>query len=80
MFSIFCKLLIVLLEQILAIVIPVRRSHHRMNMAASGDFSLSIQRDRALMVELYKDDWTLDSVIEDNIRINLSFPSKIGFI
>lgn len=62
-------LLEVLREQILAVVIAIRRAHDDMDMVAGRD-ARGMDRpgsDGDLMIEFYEDDWRMDAIIEHGV-------------
>ncbi len=58
-----------LAQQVLAVVVAVGRAHHRMDVLSNWDIGTRVwQRDRALVVELDDDDWTLNPEEEQVVR------------
>lgn len=74
------ELVIVLAEQIFSVVIAVRRSHNRMNVAACRGLSRPVEGNGTLMVEFDLDDRAMDSVVKDCVRVDAALPGKIGLV
>ena len=69
-------------QQILAVIVAVRRSNHRMNMVSGGDASL-IQHERAdriLVIELNHDYRAVNPVIEYSVILGGTDPGKEGIV
>ena len=71
---------IVLAEQILAIVIAVWCPDNRMNVAARRFTSWSFKRNRPLVIEFDENDRAMNSIVENRVRIHLAYPCKIGLV
>ena len=69
-------LLVVLAQQILAVVVAVRRPHDRVDVNAAGHFRPG-QRDRRLMIELDQDHRAVDPVVEDGIAPRGADPGEV---
>jgi hypothetical protein len=59
-------LLVMLSQQILAVVVAVWRSHDDVDVNTTGNFGAG-ERNRRLMIELDQNDGTLNAVIEDGM-------------
>jgi len=68
-------LLVVLAEEVGAIVVAVRGADHGVDVVAGGSFGAA-QRDRALVVEFDEDDRALDAIIEDAVRFGGADPAE----
>src|SRR4030095_7280985 len=75
-------LLIVLPQQVLAVVVAIRCSDHGVDMRRVRDTRSHqvAKRDRLLMVELDEDDGTVDAVVEDVPRFGIADPCQPGAI
>src|SRR5688572_1211448 len=75
-------LLIMLAQQVLSIVIAVRRPHDRVNMLPMRDQRIVQvpQSNRALMVELDQYHRTVNTVIKNTVRVRSSDPGEEGAI
>src|SRR5688500_19292701 len=71
--------LVVLPQQVFAVVVAVRRAHDGVYMRATGD-PLARQRDGQLMIELDQDHRTLDAIVEHRIRPNVTHPGEPGLV
>ena len=69
-------------QQILAVIVAVRRSNHRMDMVSGGDAPLiQHQRaDRILVIELNHDYRTVNPVIEYGVCLGGTDPGKKGVV
>ena len=70
------ELLVVLAEQVLPIIVAVRRANDRVNVVARR--LLVPQRDAALVVELYKDHGAVDAIIKDALVVKAAHPRKVS--
>ena len=69
-------------QQILAVIVAVRRSNHRMNMVSGWDAPL-IEHQRAdwiLVIELNHDYRAVDTVIENGVVIGGTDPGEKGVV
>ena len=71
-------LLVVLSQQILAVVVPVGRACHRVDVLPGRPARQVAQEDRALVVELDEDDRAVDTVVEGALRAEFADPGEIG--
>ena len=69
-------------QQILAVIVAVRRSIHRMNMVSGGDAPLiQHQRaDRILVIELNHDYRAVNPVIEHGVFLGGTDPGEKGIV
>src|SRR5918997_1312315 len=73
--------LVVLPEQILAVVVPVRRAHDAVDVLPRGLPSLYTRHvDRRLVVELDQHHRALDPVVEDAVRTRPADPGEVGLV
>ena len=74
-------LLVVLAEQILAVVVAVRGAHHGVDVLTVRRFGICrkvAQADRLLMIEFNQNHRAVDAVVEDTVRFNAPNPGKPG--
>jgi hypothetical protein len=65
---------IVLPQQVLSVIIAIRRTYHRMNMLAircARRVTLGPQICRELMIELDQNHGTVDPIIEDAVSLSI---------
>src|SRR5919201_1207077 len=67
---------VVLAEQILAVIVPVRRPHQRMDVIAGR--LVVVERHPVQMIELDQDDWALNPIIEDAVVVDAADPYEVG--
>src|SRR5579875_4177677 len=72
------ELLVMLPQQILAIVIAVRGSHQCMNVIAC--MLVVVERDSGLMIELDQDNGAVDSIIKRAHIVDRADPGEIGLV
>jgi hypothetical protein len=65
-----------LAQEILAVVVAVGGTHHRVDVVARGP--LIAKRDAALVVELDENDRAMDAIIEHTVAINAAHPGEKG--
>src|SRR5215211_5044664 len=68
--------LVMLAEEILAVVVAVRRSNHGMNVVARR--LVVVEGDPGLVVEFHQDDRTVHPVIEDAVLLAAAHPGEMG--
>ncbi len=74
-------LLVVLSQQVLAIVVPVRSPHDAVDVLARGFPPLYARHvDRTLVVEFDEDDRALDPIVVGAVRPHLSDLGKMRFV
>ena len=70
-------------QQILAIVVSIRRAHHAMNVLLSWFCGISAELSqicRLLVIKFNQNHRTLDAVIKDTLGLSPTDPGKPGFI
>src|SRR5947207_6803975 len=67
-------LLVVLAQQVLAVVVAVRRADHGVDVIARG--RVVVERHAALMIELDQDHRTVDAIVEDAILLDAADPGE----
>ena len=72
----------VLTQQILAVVVAIRRAHDRVDVLPRGNArrQLSQHTDGTLVVELDQDDGALDPVIEHGVRVASADPCEVRIV
>lgn len=66
-------------EEVLAVIISIRRPNRCVNMILCG-FSIPAQRDGALMVEFDQYHGTVNPVVKNGVGIHPSDPCKVSLI
>ena len=69
--------LVVLAQQILAVVVAVGRAHDHMNMIFIG-LGVFAERDAALVIELDDDHRTLDAIVKCTVVRHAAHPAEIS--
>ena len=72
-------LLVVLAEEVGAIVVAVRGADHGVDVVAGGSFGAA-ERDRALVVEFDEDDRAVDAVVKDAVGFGGADPAEGGSV
>src|SRR5712691_3163196 len=67
-------LLVVLAQQILAVVVAVRRADHRVDVIARG--RIVVERHAALVIELDQDHRTVNAIVEDAVLLDAADPGE----
>src|SRR5438445_7475346 len=67
-------LLVVLAQQILAVVVAVRRADHRVDVLTRG--RIVVERHPALVIELDQDDRAVDAIVEDAVLLDAADPGE----
>jgi hypothetical protein len=70
------ELLMMLAQEILAVVVAVRRAHHRVHVVTRR--LVIAQRNAALMVERDKNDRTVDAVVEHTLLVKATHLGEIS--
>jgi hypothetical protein len=68
------ELLVMLAQEILAVIVAVRRPHHAVDVV--GRRLLIAQRNAALMVEFDENNWTVHAVIEYAVLVDAARPGE----
>ena len=66
-------------EQVLAVIIPIRRADGGVNMVASR-FSTAPQSNGALVIKLDQHDRTVNAVEENGVLLHFSNPGEMGLV
>ena len=72
----------VLTQQVLAIVVAIRRAHDRVDVLPSGHArrQLTQHTDGPLVVELDQDDGALNPVVEHGVRVASADPCEVRIV
>ena len=74
-------LLVMLAEQILAIVVAVRGPHHGVDVLTVRGFGIRCkvaEADGLLMIEFNQNHRAMDAIVEDTVRFNAPYPGEPG--